>query len=63
MYQPMHNRITLNTAPEVLAAAMGDEGLLDITKASSAQVFLYNTNTCIVEGKCMNICMISIIII
>jgi len=25
-------------APEVLAAAMGDEGVLDITKASSAQV-------------------------
>jgi len=30
--------MTIYTAPEVLAAAMGDEGVLDITKASSAQV-------------------------
>jgi len=30
--------LACGTAPEVLAAAMGDEGVLDITKASSAQV-------------------------
>jgi len=32
----MYKYMLINVAPEVLAAAMGDEGVLDISKASSA---------------------------